>query len=355
MTDVAGLVLGVIATWNTCVQVFDIVDSSRNYGMDYELLRVKLEVERVRLLVWGEAVGLSGVGQGPDARFNRDDVCGTVLRLLGCIQHIFEHSARLEGTYGLSLAVPSASNQPNDDGRLVQQSLILGSVFKRAYESLRRSAEDRRRATPLAKKATWAIRDKKKFQDMVSEIKGFNDNLESLFPDMKRKTRDLISIDIGESEEVRDLRLVQEATEGEHEDISDTASMRLGVLRAVATTRSASSGGAQTVTGKDEASSGNPGEGVVELGAPSDDLSKEMKAVELYLGKKSEGALCLGLTGPYGYSDRVTSYVYWDGRQHDDRLALSFLDEGKGFVKMSHASFGRSTPQHDQGGARILG
>ena len=53
--------------------------------MDYKVLRVNLEVERIRLLVWGEAVGLSKVEQGkpsPDARLNREDV-RTVILLLG--------------------------------------------------------------------------------------------------------------------------------------------------------------------------------------------------------------------------------------------------------------------------------
>ena len=69
--------------------------------MDYEVLRVKLEVERIRLMVWGEAIGLSDVERGrpsPDARLNQEDVHTLVLRLLGCIQHVdvFEHSERLQ-------------------------------------------------------------------------------------------------------------------------------------------------------------------------------------------------------------------------------------------------------------------
>ena len=47
--------MGVITAWQTCVQVFEIIDSGKKYGMDYEVLRVKLEVERIRLLVWGDS------------------------------------------------------------------------------------------------------------------------------------------------------------------------------------------------------------------------------------------------------------------------------------------------------------
>lgn len=47
------LVISVVTAWETCVQVFEIIDSGKKYGVDYEVLRVKLEVERIRFLVWG--------------------------------------------------------------------------------------------------------------------------------------------------------------------------------------------------------------------------------------------------------------------------------------------------------------
>lgn len=351
MADIAGLVVGIISVWGACVQVFDIVDSGRNYGAEYEKLRAKLEFERIRLLHWGMAMGLSGVGHGPDARLNREDVCRTVTCHLSYIQHIFEHSAKLQETYGLC-----ASNEPDGGGGLAQQPLILDLVFKRAYENLSRLVEDRQRATSLGRKAIWAIRDKKKFEEMVLEIKWLNDNLENLFPGAKQKILDLISMDISESEAVQGLQLVKEATEGEHEDISDTASIRLGILGA--TLRPASYFGKQTISGNKEASGYpwacqalQPRGDSADRGAPSggsgtgmDELFKEMKSVDLYIGNKREGALRLRLSGPHSYSTRVVAFVDWEGRQRNEKSALSTLNEGKGFVKTSHASFGRSTP-----------
>ena len=123
--DVTGLIITVVTAWETCVQVFEIIDSGKKYGMDYEILRVKLEVERIRLLAWGEAVGLSGVEQGkpsPDARLNREDVRVVVLRLLGCIQHVFEHSKRLQDRYGLRLLQPTIVD--------TQSQSTLGRIFR---------------------------------------------------------------------------------------------------------------------------------------------------------------------------------------------------------------------------------
>ncbi len=105
MTDVAGLVLSVAALWKTSVQVYEIVDSVRQYGMEYEILNVKFEVERVRLLCWGDAVGLGGMHA--DTRLYREDVRGAVFRLLGCVQHVFENTERLQDHYGLQPLDPA--------------------------------------------------------------------------------------------------------------------------------------------------------------------------------------------------------------------------------------------------------
>lgn len=277
MTEVTGLVVGAVAAWKTCVQVFDIVDSERKYGTDYELLCTKLE-SKIRLMAWGDAVGLSEVEHrrpSPDTRLNQENVCRTVLRVLGCIQHVFEHSERLQETYGLCPTTYNISDQPHNDEPPTQSQLILGSFFKRAYENLRRSAKDRQHTTPSKKKTVWAVYDMKKFQAMLSEIKGFNDMLESLFPDAKSKTLTLIRNDIDQSEEVHTLQLLQEATADEHEDISETASVRLEALGPTTTAQSALPEDARTITGETNTVPQQEGDDA-NSDAPSNDSEMEM-------------------------------------------------------------------------------
>ena len=86
--DVTGLVfsaVSMVTVWNSCVQAFDTIASGRRSGMDYEIIRVKLEVERIRLLTWGETVNLSKVPRGHpepylviDSRLNREEIKDTV-------------------------------------------------------------------------------------------------------------------------------------------------------------------------------------------------------------------------------------------------------------------------------------
>ncbi|KAL1688117.1 prion-inhibition and propagation-domain-containing protein [Schizophyllum commune] len=243
--EVAGLVIGatsILALWETCVQVFDIVVSGQHYGMDSEIARVKLEVERVRLLMWGEAVGLSSVrlpeegvpSPGPcHPRLGRPEVTDAVMRILGCIHHLFKDTDALQRRYGLQRtserssvsAVLDISPENN-----ASSATILESVFKKAYASLQKSSRRNNRITTLRKRAHWAILDKTKFSLLVQEIRAFNDSLSALFPDVSTETQDSLRQDIEASDEIASLRLLQQASANDYAELSDTASERLSLL-----------------------------------------------------------------------------------------------------------------------------
>jgi hypothetical protein len=44
--------------FSSCVECFDYIDAAHSFGLDYELLVTKLEVEKTRFLIWGDTVGL---------------------------------------------------------------------------------------------------------------------------------------------------------------------------------------------------------------------------------------------------------------------------------------------------------
>ena len=93
MTDIAGLAVGVAGAWKTCVQIFDIVDSGRKYGMEYELLRVKLEVERIRLLTWGDAA--SSTRSGRCSQYSPSPVYSMSLKILTDFRIVMGFDRRL--------------------------------------------------------------------------------------------------------------------------------------------------------------------------------------------------------------------------------------------------------------------
>ena len=387
MADVAGLIIGVAALWQSCIQVYELVDSTRQHGMEFELLNVKYEVERVRLLCWGDAVGLANVQTADgartpristpesttnrlDVRLRRDEVRGTVLRLLGCIQHVFQNTERLQDHYGLQEAAPISLTAGRGQGDLQgqappsQSQRILNGVFRRAYDNLRRMAGERQRTTPLTRRTVWAVRDRRKFDMLVSELRGFNDSLESMFPDAQIRAAEAMRIEIEGAVEIRELQLLQLATADEHRDLSECASLRLEALGATVSARTellsssrtinetASEAKAENTRLEDEREDANEddllddqhAETDAQTASPDDsevdEVTRRLEQVELYVDKKSHGALTLSLNGPFGRLARVTGHVYWDGVKHDDSFPSYWDDRGKGFVTTTHAAFG---------------
>jgi Prion-inhibition and propagation len=359
MAEAAGLVLGMMGLWQNCVGVFDVIDSTRRYGMDYELLCVKLEVERVRLLCWGDAVGLSSADSPspapPDPRFARVEVRTAVIRLLGAMQQVFQNSDRLQEVYGLRPYSGSDLGAGNEI-QISQSQLILGGVFKRAYQNLCQMAKDRQRGTVLARKTLWAVHDRKKFEELVKEVRGFNDSLESLFPDAKRRAKEEMRVEVEESVEIGELRLLQEATSDGDEELSEVASVRLEALGATVSARTEllsqteDQRDALTVTGADdddaeevprEGMEGGQAQAAATEDAPLDELSKKLGDLKIYVAKKSTGALTLSIIGPWSHMEHVSAHVYWDQDKRGDPFYRRWDDRDKGFVPMPHAAFGR--------------
>lgn len=367
MAEAAGLVIGVAALWENCVQIYEVVDSARQYGIEYELLTVKFEVERVRLLCWGDAVGLGGIlpdtqpaasagaaparpTNDPDVRFSRGDVRDAVYRVLGCIQRVFENINRFQESYSLEVD-GSTPAEGEISAALTHKQRVLAGVFKRAYNSFRRVAQDRQQNTTLKRKTLWAVRDGKKFGVFVAELRGFNDSLESLFPDAQTKIAEAMRIDIGSAVEMRDLQLLHEAMAEDHEQLSEQASVRLEALGATVSARTELLQEAidDNSSQKSEETEAVTRESVVDgveirvaalKSAPEvDELTKRLIYMELYMEEKVAGALDANLVGPFPELVRVFGQVYWSGRSHNS----SYSDEkSKGFVPTIHVSFGTS-------------
>ena len=325
---------GVVSLWKTCVQVFDTLASIKRYGKDYEIAHVKLEVERVRLFLWGENIGLSNVdhenpnprgGVDLDPRLNRPEIGGPVMKLLGCIQEVFVDTDALQKKYGLKKAV-AHDNRDSPFSEKIEQSpgestFALRSVFKRAYTGLQKSAKDNSQSTSLQRKTVWAIHDKAKFLVLVAEIRGFNDSLSAIFPDIQSRAVDRLRDDIETSEDIRSLQLLQEASAQDHVEISDTASVRLENLGATMLDEE------KVETGSDDAEPTD---------ARVDDLTKAMEKMDVFAKDKEQGVLSCSVNA-VPWLSYCSAGTYWQGDQED---SSHWNDRSKGFVQTHHSALG---------------
>lgn len=63
--EVTGLVVGITALaglCSTCLNAFSLIGIVKGFSIDYEILSIKLDFEKTRLLQWTEGIGLLATG-----------------------------------------------------------------------------------------------------------------------------------------------------------------------------------------------------------------------------------------------------------------------------------------------------
>ncbi|KAF2250055.1 hypothetical protein BU26DRAFT_424941, partial [Trematosphaeria pertusa] len=105
MAEAAGLAVGVAALFQTCIESFKIVFAAQDFAKDFEVLNASFQQQRLRLLLWGEGVGLiSRLGTKKRPYFQEldaDHVRPTILKSLESIQYLLQQFKAYESKYGL--------------------------------------------------------------------------------------------------------------------------------------------------------------------------------------------------------------------------------------------------------------
>lgn len=146
---------GLLGLFTTSLQLYDIIDAGKKSKLDYEILKTKLGLERVRLLLWGEKVGLvlaNRTSPRLDPRLEDQRISSAVWDILGCMKMLFEDTESLRQKCGLKETKSSAVAS--------QESNVLMATFKDSYRKLQAASES---GGPLRAKAKWAISDKARF------------------------------------------------------------------------------------------------------------------------------------------------------------------------------------------------
>jgi hypothetical protein len=218
------LTIGVVALaslFSTCIECFDYFKAGQALEEDFELLLVKLDVEKTRLLIWGNAVGvLKPEGEGRVADLNNSQKAELIGRCLDSIKSLLSDTDKFQNLYGLRAA--------GDIGKNARNHSILSSnsmnVFKASYRRFwARFAGNQSRST-LAMRTRWAIHDKTKFEGLIHHLKDLIDGLNEVVL-VNRETQDqIMHDDIVSILDISKLRLIQSACEGSYTTLSKAAS-----------------------------------------------------------------------------------------------------------------------------------
>src|SRR5579871_283131 len=177
MADPISLTMGAVALaglFSTCVECFDYFIAAKSFREDLEILLVKLDLEKTRLLIWGNSVGVLRTKDEPEGRAAElDDAqkVQVIARCLDGVKSLLSDADKLQGRYGLQKAT---SKRTKNSGLVSSNSM---NIFKTSYSRFWvRFAKDKNKASVLSR-TKWAIHDKANFEGLINDLKDLIDGL----------------------------------------------------------------------------------------------------------------------------------------------------------------------------------
>ncbi|KAF8241903.1 hypothetical protein K440DRAFT_665087 [Wilcoxina mikolae CBS 423.85] len=162
-----GIVLGLAGLYSSVLTVFDRISAARSYTEESGLFVSKVAAERLRLSLWGEAVGLTG-GVELHERLRNPLVYGRVQELLAWAVHFVEGSERHGSKHH------RVSTERRDRTQL--------SLENNDRTPIRFSTSRVQKRASIFVKMRWSFSGQKKSEKLLKELQWFIDELEALVP-----------------------------------------------------------------------------------------------------------------------------------------------------------------------------
>ncbi|KAF2269537.1 hypothetical protein CC78DRAFT_612488 [Lojkania enalia] len=220
--EVPAFLIGVASLFSSCVDAFTYFKTAQRADEDVEILLLKLDIERTRLLVWGNEIGMFTVNQ-QHSKLHNKEIVTLLAQILGQIEKLLTDSETLRSSYGLRTQEPPLGKVVD---LLSSKSLAIFRTSSSRFWTRHASRLDTDRVTVrggVVAKIKWAIYAKEKFQGLVNDVKHFVDKLYELVPVDRETQESIIKADIESILDLSQLRLVEAATEDSYKAYSEAA------------------------------------------------------------------------------------------------------------------------------------
>lgn len=212
MAEPVGLAIGVasLATlFESAVTALEYVHFAKSFGADFQTCQLRLDNACLRLSRWGEATGINLVDNSTsslrDTRLDEANLPNAE-RLLGGILAEIQRARDMEAKF-------AAAAEPTKD---VHTELSASNLS--LHKKMRVMIRHRQHRTPLLDKASWAIRKRARFLDLLDKMVALIDDLEKLFPAASQAGKDLVDKETHELTE--SLRTLAAITKGQDRVLS---------------------------------------------------------------------------------------------------------------------------------------
>ncbi|KAL7911958.1 prion-inhibition and propagation domain-containing protein [Trichoderma velutinum] len=234
MAEVIGTiasVLTLVGLLEGCIDACELIRAARNQEKDLEKLDLKLALEQCRLKSWGKSMGL--IREADDSRrslLEHFEFCAVVQRALELIVELLTDSERLSSRYGAKQVAVEEGVQ------LVTKSRSV-SKLKAAFKRLTITDSAHEQATKVKRKSFWVLHDRKKYEDLIIELRELVDGVEKVTKDLvgREQQQNLVISRINTINDIRTLNMLSEACEIDYPAISDATSIRADTISMVST------------------------------------------------------------------------------------------------------------------------
>lgn len=227
MAEIAGLILGVaglaglIGAFKDTIELFNDFADSRHLGREYEILDAKFDIERTLLLQWEDQVRL--LQEDYDRRLDEPHIERAVANIMACIKHLLSHEKELVQRYGIGEIQQQAS--PSTLQSLPTMSAGRLSKFFKDFENLKIRANAHDHEVSLHRRVRWIIRDKQKFEKLVTELGGFVMKLYQIMPTHISVT--MTNADLRIIGNLKKLKKILAASRGHRHSIAESTKERI--------------------------------------------------------------------------------------------------------------------------------
>ncbi|CAO2658667.1 Nn.00g063900.m01.CDS01 [Neocucurbitaria sp. VM-36] len=231
MAEVAGLVVGVVGLagliggFKSTVDLFHNFTDSRDLGRDYEILDIKLDIEKTILLQWAEQVNF--LRDNYDRRLDEPDTRRAVEQIFACIRLLLSDESKLKQLYGLT------DNEEKHDPSTTTLDATISSHrmerFVQEFQTLKLRLNLRNDKLSLSRKVRWIIHDKQKFEILVKEVAHFTTKLNEIMPIYRSQTviQRVTDEDVATIEQLRGLNMVLDASAGQRNAFAESTQRRI--------------------------------------------------------------------------------------------------------------------------------
>jgi hypothetical protein len=205
MAEAVGLIVGGVglaSLFTTCIDCFEYVQLGRQFGTNYQRSLLKLDIVKLRLSRWADAVNDSQ--QHYNVAIGSTSEASKVQEILSEIIELFANAEKVSAKYKMR-AKPGDLVAYNADADLEPD-------LRSMHNKMRELAIKRQKRSSFAQKAAWALYEEKHFHRLIEDVTTLVDGLVELFPATRGRLQQLSLEEAQEIEEEPCLVILEEAT-----------------------------------------------------------------------------------------------------------------------------------------------